>query len=66
MKFLLWCILLAPCWPLALLALIAYPLVWLVLSAVPPCWGSPWAARSSLSAPLSFFPLGVLSGPRHA
>lgn len=30
-KFLLWCILLALCWPLALLALIAYPVVWLVL-----------------------------------
>jgi hypothetical protein len=30
-KFLLWCILLALCWPLALLALIAYPVVWLAL-----------------------------------
>jgi hypothetical protein len=30
-KFLLWCILLVLCWPLALLALILYPLVWLVL-----------------------------------
>ena len=30
-KFLLWCILLALCWPLALVALIAYPLVWLLL-----------------------------------
>jgi hypothetical protein len=29
--FLLWCILLVFCWPLALLALIAYPLVWLLL-----------------------------------
>ena len=31
MKFLLWCILLLLCWPLALLALVLYPLVWLVL-----------------------------------
>lgn len=31
MKFLLWCILLVLCWPLALLALIAYPLVWILL-----------------------------------
>lgn len=31
MKFLLWCILLVLCWPLALLALIAYPIVWLLL-----------------------------------
>jgi hypothetical protein len=30
-SFLLWCILLAMCWPLALLALVLYPLVWLVL-----------------------------------
>lgn len=30
-KFLLWCILLVLCWPLALLALILYPFIWLVL-----------------------------------
>ena len=30
-KFLLWLILLVVCWPLALLALVVYPLVWLVL-----------------------------------
>ncbi|MGH9525001.1 MAG: hypothetical protein ACRD3E_20940 [Terriglobales bacterium] len=29
--FLLWCLLLIVCWPLALLALVLYPLVWLVL-----------------------------------
>ncbi|MEX1140223.1 MAG: hypothetical protein WEB33_12785 [Bacteroidota bacterium] len=29
--FLLWLILLVVCWPLALLALILYPLVWLIL-----------------------------------
>jgi hypothetical protein len=31
MKFLLWCILFVLCWPLALLALIVYPLVWILL-----------------------------------
>ena len=31
LKFLLWLLLLAICWPLALLALVAYPLVWLLL-----------------------------------
>jgi hypothetical protein len=31
MKLLLWLILLVLCWPLALLALIAYPFVWLLL-----------------------------------
>ena len=30
-KFLLWCILFVLCWPLALIALILYPLVWLIL-----------------------------------
>ncbi len=30
MKFLLWLILLVLCWPLALLALILYPIVWLL------------------------------------
>jgi hypothetical protein len=30
-KFLLWLILLVVCWPLALLALVAYPFVWLLL-----------------------------------
>jgi len=28
--FLLWCILFVICWPLALLALVAYPFVWLL------------------------------------
>ena len=31
MKFLLWLILLFLCWPLALLALVLYPIVWLLL-----------------------------------
>jgi hypothetical protein len=30
-KFLLWLVLLILCWPLALLALVLYPLVWLLL-----------------------------------
>jgi hypothetical protein len=31
MKFLLWVILLVLCWPLALAALVLYPIVWLLL-----------------------------------
>ena len=31
MKFLLWCLLLVFCWPLALLALVLYPIVWILL-----------------------------------
>jgi hypothetical protein len=30
-KFLLWCILLVLCWPLALAALVLYPIVWILL-----------------------------------
>jgi hypothetical protein len=30
-KFLLWCVLLVFCWPLALAALVLYPIVWLLL-----------------------------------
>jgi len=29
--FILWCILLVVCWPLALLAIVLYPVVWLLL-----------------------------------
>ena len=30
-KFLLWCVLFILCWPVALLALVLYPLVWVLL-----------------------------------
>jgi hypothetical protein len=30
-KFLLWCLLFILCWPLALFALVLYPIVWLLL-----------------------------------
>jgi hypothetical protein len=29
--FLLWCLLLVVCWPVALIALILYPIIWLIL-----------------------------------
>jgi hypothetical protein len=31
LRFLIWCILLVVCWPLALLALVLYPIIWLIL-----------------------------------
>jgi hypothetical protein len=31
LTFILWCILFVLCWPVALLALVLYPIVWLVL-----------------------------------
>ena len=30
-KFLLWCVLFILCWPVALFALVLYPIVWLLL-----------------------------------
>jgi hypothetical protein len=31
LRLLLWCLLLVLCWPLAVLAIVLYPLVWLLL-----------------------------------
>lgn len=31
LTFLLWCVLLVFCWPIAIIALILYPLIWLLL-----------------------------------
>ena len=31
LKFLLWCLLFVLCWPVALLALVLYPIVWLLV-----------------------------------
>jgi len=31
LKFLVWCLLLVVCWPLAIAALLLYPILWLVL-----------------------------------
>ena len=30
-SFLLWCILFILCWPIAIIALVLYPIVWLIL-----------------------------------
>ena len=40
-KFLLWCILLVLCWPLALLAILLYPVIWL-LTCRSASWDSRW------------------------
>jgi hypothetical protein len=31
MKFLVWCVLFVLCWPLAIAALVLYPIVWVIL-----------------------------------
>lgn len=61
--FLLWCILFILCWPLALLALIAYPFVWLVLLPFRIVGIAVTGVLSFLSA-LFFLPARLLRGPR--
>lgn len=64
MKFLLWCILLVLCWPLALLALVLYPFVWLLL--VPfRVLGIAIDGALGLVRGIVMLPVRVLSGPRH-
>ena len=62
-KFLLWCILLVLCWPLALLALILYPVVWLLLLPFR-LLGIAVGGVFALLAAIIMFPARVLSGPR--
>jgi hypothetical protein len=58
--FLLWCVLFILCWPLALLALILYPLVWLLMLPFRLIGISVSAVFSLLKAVL-FLPARVLS-----
>jgi len=59
--FLLWCLLLAVCWPLALLALVLAPLVWLL--ALPfRLVGVCVAATFALVKALLFLPARLLGG----
>jgi hypothetical protein len=60
--FLLWCILLVFCWPLALLALILYPLVWLFLLPFR-LVGIAVEGVFSLLRAILFLPARVLRGP---
>jgi len=61
--FFLWCILLLLCWPLALLALIAYPLVWL-LSIPFRIVGITLTGVFGLLTAILLLPLRLLRGPR--
>ncbi|HTS69453.1 MAG TPA: hypothetical protein VMO17_10760 [Terriglobia bacterium] len=64
-KFLLWCILLFLCWPLALLALILYPIVWL-LTLPFRLVGIAVGGVFDLLRALITLPARILSGPRRA
>jgi len=63
-KFLLWCILLVLCWPLAILALILYPFVWLLLLPFRVV-GIAVGGVFALLAALLYLPARVLRGPRY-
>lgn len=62
-KFLLWLLLLVVCWPLALLALVAYPIVWLLLLPFRLVGIAVEAVFETLRAIL-LLPARVLRGPR--
>ena len=61
--FFLWCILLVLCWPLALLALIAYPFVWLI-SLPFRIIGITLTGVFALLSAILMLPARVLRGPK--
>ena len=63
--FLLWCILLVLCWPLALLALIIYPIVWLIFLPFR-LLGIAVEGALELVRAIIFLPVRILRGPRTA
>jgi hypothetical protein len=62
-KFLLWLILLVLCWPLALIALLLYPLVWLLLIPFR-LLGITLDAVFQLLKAIITLPARILRGPR--
>ena len=63
LSFLLWCLLLIVCWPLALMALVLYPFVWLLLLPFRIVGIAVGGVLELLKAIL-FLPARVLRGPR--
>ena len=63
--FILWCILLFFCWPLALLALVLYPIIWLLLLPFR-IVGIAVDGALELVRAVIFLPTRVLRGPRRA
>jgi hypothetical protein len=63
--FLLWCILLVLCWPVALLFLFLYPIIWLVLLPFR-ILGFAVEGVLELVKAIIFLPARVLRGPRRA
>jgi hypothetical protein len=65
LTFILWCLLLVFCWPLALLALVLWPLFWL-LSIPFRLVGITFEAVFALLRALLFLPARVLGYRKHA
>lgn len=65
LKFLLWCILLVLCWPLALLVLVLYPLIWLLLLPFR-IVGIAVGGVLDLGRAIIFLPARLLRGPRRS
>ncbi len=65
LTFLLWCLLFVVCWPLALLALVVYPIVWL-LSLPFRLVGIAVGGVFDLLRAIIYLPARVLRGPRTA
>ncbi|HLJ27200.1 MAG TPA: hypothetical protein VKY85_10875 [Candidatus Angelobacter sp.] len=63
--FLLWCFLFFACWPLALLALVLYPIIWLLLLPFR-ILGIAVDGVLELIKAIVFLPARVLRGPRRA
>ena len=64
-KFLLWCILFVLCWPIALLALVLYPIVWLLLLPFR-LVGIAVGGVFDLLAAIITLPARLIRGPRRA
>ena len=60
--FVLWCILLVVCWPVALLALVLYPIIWLLLLPFR-ILGIAVEGVFALLRAILFLPARVLRGP---
>jgi len=61
--FFLWCILFIICWPLALLAIVLFPIVWLITLLLR-IVGIAVHGVFALLAALFFLPARILRGPR--
>jgi hypothetical protein len=64
-KFLLWCILLVLSWPLAIAAIVLYPIVWLILLPFR-LLGIAVGGVLALVSAIIFLPARLLRGPRTA